>query len=308
MPVDNETYFINKLVASGITLGLGDDAVVFAEDLNPFYSCTHKARLPRDISSPVYAMDMFWEGVHFKQGWLSFRQISKKAFLVNISDIIAMNANPRYALIGICLPKDISKNLINEIISGIVEICKEFKIKIIGGDTIGSNTIGFAITIIGEAKKNVLFREGAKIGDLILHTGQLGGSHQELIRLLRWGNFSDPRQVKFIRTKKSRFYEPILQKENFIYEMAKFAHLGMDISDGVTQELNRLCKLNQLYFKLFNPQKFQYKSGEEYEMLFCVAPKNFCKAKNLAKKYRVILNCIGKVTRGKNAYKVKSWH
>lgn len=307
MPIDNETYFIDKLIMSGITLGIGDDAVVFTKRSNSFYQRTPSACLPQNFSSLVYAMDMFWEGIHFKQDWLSPQQISKKAFLVNISDIIAMNADPKYALLGICLPKNISKIFINKLIEGMVEICKNFRIKIIGGDTIGGDRIGLAITLIGEARKNILFREKAKVGDLIFHTGQLGGSHKELLRLLRYSKFNTTKQVDFTQTKKSRFYEPILRKD-FIRDVAKFAHLGTDISDGVAQELNRLCKLNRLCFKLFCPQDFRHKSAEEYEMLFCISSKDAQKVKILAKKHRIILNCIGRVTRGKNAYKVKSWH
>ncbi|PAF54277.1 hypothetical protein BKH42_01890 [Helicobacter sp. 13S00482-2] len=295
--MDKESYFIRKLVESKITQGIGDDAVVFSNrPLN-----LHRGKgfcLPSDISSPVYAMDMFWEGVHFKKGWFSNYEISKKAFLINISDILAMNAIPKYALLGISIPKDASKTLLDDLLAGIKKVCTEFNIKIIGGDTICGKELGMAISMIGEARLRPLFRIGAKIGDLIIHTGKVGGSHAELKTLLKTG-------MKI--NKKSRFYEPIL-RTNFIYAISRFAHLGIDISDGINAELNRLSKIHQLYFKLKNSYDKNFQSGEEYEMLFCISPKDYLRVKKLASIHRVNVSCIGKVSRGKNAYRCMCWH
>lgn len=295
--MDRESYFIKKLISSPIARGIGDDGVVFSK--NP--AQLHKGRgacIFNDIKSPVYAMDLFWEGVHFKREWLSATQIAKKAFLVNISDILAMNAIPKYALLGISLPKNLSKSFIDDFISGIIGVCQEFKIHIVGGDTICGKELGIAITMIGEINTKGLFRIGAKIGDLIVHTGKIGGSYTELKKLLRTNQ---------VGNKKSRFYEPILRAK-FIYAMSRFAHLGMDISDGINAELNRLSILNNLCFKLKNPYDKSYQSGEEYEMLFCISPKDYPHAQKLAHLHRVDLTCIGKVVRGKNSYRAKLWH
>lgn len=295
--MDRESYFIRKLTNSSVACGIGDDGVVFSK--NPLN--LHRGRevcIFNDIKSPVYAMDLFWEGVHFKREWLSATQIAKKAFLVNISDILAMNATPKYALLGISLPKNISKSFIDDFISGIVQICEEFKIQVVGGDTICGKDLGVAITMIGEICTRGLFRVGAKIGDLIIHTGKIGGSYAELKRLLRSDQVSN---------KKSRFYEPTLRTK-FIYAMSRFAHLGIDISDGINNELNRLSILNNLCFKLKNPYEKSYQSGEEYEMLFCISPKDYLHAQKLAHLHRVDLACIGRVVRGKNSYRARSWH
>lgn len=295
--MDKESYFIKKLIQSGVTAGIGDDGVVFSN--NPLH--LHRGRgiaLPNTIKSPVYAMDLFWEGVHFKKEWFSPAQLAKKAFLVNISDILAMNATPKYALLGISLPRNISKTFIDNLISGITSVCEEFGLCIIGGDTICGNNLGIAITMIGEIGTRGLFRVGAKVGDLIVHTGKIGGSYAELKKLLKGQGVSD---------KKSRFYEPIL-KAKFIYAMSRFAHLGMDISDGINAEVNRLSTLNNLCFKLKNPYDKNYQSGEEYEMLFCISPKDYFRAQKIAHLYRTHITCIGKVVRGKNSYNATSWH
>ncbi|MDO7253482.1 thiamine-phosphate kinase [Helicobacter cappadocius] len=295
--MDKESYFLQKLIDTGITKGIGDDAVVFSN--NPI--SLHKGRglcLPNDIASPVYAMDMFWEGVHFKKEWFSAREIAQKAFLINISDILAMNAIPKYALLGVCIPKDATKDFIDDFIFGIKKVCNEFCIKIIGGDTICGREFGISISMIGQIRSKPLFRVGAKIGDLIIHTGRVGGSYAELKKLLSTGARWD---------KKSRFYEPILRLD-FIYAIARFAHLGIDISDGINAELNRLSKINKLFFKLKNPHDKIYQSGEEYEMLFCISPKDYLHTKKIANLYRVSISCIGRVVRGKNSYRTILWH
>lgn len=295
--MDRESYFIRKLLNSSIARGIGDDGVVFSKNPLQLYK-GRGACIFNDIKSPVYAMDLFWEGVHFKREWLSATQIAKKAFLVNISDILAMNAIPKYALLGISLPKNISKSFIDDFVSGIIGVCQEFKIQIVGGDTICGKDLGIAITMIGQINTRGLFRVGAKIGDLIIHTGKIGGSYTELKKLLRTNQ---------VDNKKSRFYEPILRAK-FIYAMSRFAHLGMDISDGINAELNRLSVLNNLCFKLKNPYDKSYQSGEEYEMLFCISPKDYPHAQKLAHLHRVDIACIGRVVRGKNSYRAKLWH
>ncbi|PAF44329.1 hypothetical protein BJI48_03785 [Helicobacter sp. 11S02596-1] len=290
-----EAYFIQKLLESGVVSGVGDDAVIFSDNPNLRHRSGGSC-LPKDISSPVYAMDMFWEGTHFKKAWFSPREIGQKAFLVNVSDILAMNAIPKYALLGVSLPKNVSKDFIKELLCGMVAVCKKFHITIIGGDTIGGNALGVVVNMIGEARKNTLFRKGARRGDLIFHTGKLGGSYLALKRLLSGGKSN----------KKSRFTKPIL-RAGFIAEIARFAHMGMDISDGVYAECNRLSECNQLAFSLKNKKEI-YKSGEEYEMLFCVAPKERLRVMRIAKKHRVDVECMGKVLRGKSRYPAYAWH
>ena len=86
--MDREAKFIAKLQAQKITRFIGDDGAV--------------------VGRKIYAMDLFCEGVHFKIPHFSYYQIAQKALLVNISDILAMGAKPKYALLGISLGKYMS--------------------------------------------------------------------------------------------------------------------------------------------------------------------------------------------------------
>lgn len=136
------------------------------------------------IGERAYCTDLFVEGVHFRRGWLSLREIGAKAMLVNISDMIATNARAKYALLGFALPREIGTREIDELCAGVSETAREWGIRIIGGDTIGSDRIALSVSLIGKCKRPV-FRSGARVGDLIAHTGELGGVGRDLVLLLR---------------------------------------------------------------------------------------------------------------------------
>ena len=136
------------------------------------------------IGERAYCKDLFVEGVHFRRGWLSLREIGAKAMLVNISDMIATNARAKYALLGLALPREIGTREIDELCAGVSETAREWGIRIIGGDTIGSARIALSVSLIGKCKRPV-FRSGARVGDLIAHTGELGGVGRDLAVLLR---------------------------------------------------------------------------------------------------------------------------
>ena len=136
------------------------------------------------VGERAYCKDLFVEGVHFRRGWLSLREIGAKAMLVNISDMIATNARAKYALLGLALPREIGTREIDELCAGVSETAREWGIRIIGGDTISSDRIALSVSLIGKCKRPV-FRSGARVGDLIAHTGELGSVGRDLAVLLR---------------------------------------------------------------------------------------------------------------------------
>ncbi|WP_181881792.1 thiamine-phosphate kinase [Helicobacter sp. MIT 14-3879] len=267
--MDRETFFINKLIDSKITYKIGDDAVV--------------------IDKYVYAMDLFCEGVHFTKEHFSYYKIAKKAMLVNISDILAMGAKPIYALLGISFSEDMRLNDIKEFQRGIKEVCKEYKIKIIGGDTIKDNKLNIAITIIGETTTKTLFRNNLKAKEILFYTGNLGSVLKDMRYLYRGGSIP----------KSSKFLTPKLNA-NFVYEIARFTKCAMDISDGLYCELNRLSKLNNVKFSFF--RKINNKkalSGEEYELLLSISKKDIRRLMLTAKKHRVSITKLAITKRGR---------
>lgn len=232
----------------------------------------------------VFSKDLFVQNIHFKRSWLSLRQIAVKSMLVNISDAVAMNARPKYALLGLELPKEISISEIDELCGGFLDICKKFNIKIIGGDTISGDRISISVTIISKTKKAV-FRKGAKIGDFIAFTGNLGSVIKDFGILENGGKIDE----------NSKFITPDL-KSDFFYKAAKFTTSAMDISDGLSQDLSRLLEKNGAGIKfLKNLSKDELFSGEEYEILFTFAKKNRDKILKIAKKTATKITIFGEI-------------
>jgi thiamine-monophosphate kinase len=249
------------------------------------------------VDNIVYSNDAFFEDVHFKKNWFSLKQIARKAMLVNISDAIAMNAVPKYALLTVAIPKEYTKKDIKELSQGFLEVAEEYGIEIIGGDTISNIKLDISVTIISKTNDAKL-RSGIKKDDLICYTGDLGTCKKDLEKLLAGKKIS----------KKSKFYEPKL-KADFFYEVSKYVNATMDISDGLFFELERMSKQSKVGFKFFDDISPEIAcSGEEYELLFSFSPKNINKIEEIAKKHDVILNIFAKANKGKFRCDCKNHH
>ena len=240
------------------------------------------------IGEHVYSKDLFCEDIHFKLSWMSLKQIATKSMLVNISDAIAMNAKPKQALIGLVIPSCFSLSQIKELSSGFKEIASKYNIEIIGGDTTSGQKLMISITIISQTK-NPIYRNNMKKGDFIAYTGSLGESKKGLTTLLRGGQLNS----------KNRFITPSL-KADFFYEASKYVTAGLDVSDGLSKDLSRLCKssgnLGITFLKNFS--KCELCSGEEYEMLFSFHKKDLAKIKSLAQKHRTKITIFAKAKQG----------
>ncbi len=249
------------------------------------------------IGSYVYSMDAFFEDVHFKREWMSLKQIARKVMLVNISDAIVMNAIPKYALLSVAIPKEFSKEDLEELAKGFKNIAKKFGIKIIGGDTISNIKLDISVTIISKTKK-AIFRKGLNKDDFICYTGELGSCKKDLEALFRKEEIS----------KNSKFIKPKL-KADFFYEIAPYITTAMDISDGLFFELERLSKANKLGFKFFEKiDKEIGCSGEEYEILFSFSKDNKKTIETIAKKHNVNLNIFAKAINGNYKCDCKNHH
>ncbi len=249
------------------------------------------------IANFVYSKDLFCEDIHFKREWLSLEEIIEKSFLINISDAIVMNAKPKYALIGIKIPKEFSKRELEKINRAFLKVANRYNIEIIGGDTIAGDRLDISITLISYTKKPI-FRKGLKKGDLIAFTGELGESLKDLKRLFR-GKKID---------KNSKFRKPIL-RDNFFYQASKYITSALDISDGLYKDLSRVAKINRVGFKFLKtfPQRIAC-SGEEYEILFSFNKKNLAKIESIAKKNRLKITIFAEAKRGKFKNRCKENH
>jgi len=272
--MNNEDFFISLFENNNI---IGDDGAV--------------------IGSNVYSMDAFFENVHFKKEWMSLKQIAYKSMIVNISDAIVMNAVPKYALLSVAIPKDYSKKDMQDLAAGFNKAAKKFGIQIIGGDTISNEKLDISITVISKTK-NPIYRTGAKKGDIVCYTNELGSCKKDLQKLFDGKSIS----------KKSKFIKPKLNPD-FFYEASKYINCSLDISDGLGFELQRVSKASKVGFEFFeNISNDILSSGEEYEVLFTFNPKHEKKLLKIANKHKVKLNFIAKVIDGSYESNLKNHH
>jgi len=265
-----EDFFIKQFNSKYI----GDDGAVLSE----------KCKVKNE--KLIIASDSFFEDIHFKREWFSLDEISYKASLVNLSDMIAMNAKPKYAILNVAFPKSLTFKQIKLLTEGFKRAAKEYNYEIIGGDTIENEKIAISVTHIGYSKRPVLRK--AKINEYVAFTGDLGSVKEDLNILLRGGRVS----------KNSKFKKPVL-RDKFFYKVSKYITAACDISDGLFKELERIAKISNIGYKfLKNFNKKIGCSGEEYEILFTFPKKHLSIINNIAKLTRTKITVFAVTKRG----------
>ena len=271
--MDKEIFLIDQLQSEYI----GDDGAVIGE--------------------MVYSMDAFHEDVHFRRAWMTPRQIARKAMLINLSDAIAMNATPLYALVTVSLPKGFSQDEIRELTQSLESTAKEYGCEIIGGDTIGGDKLHLSITIISKSN-NPLLRKGLREGDLLAYTGRLGESKRDLDRLLNGEEIAED----------SKFYEPRLRRD-FIVKSRAYLRAGMDISDGLYCDTNKILDYNSLGFEpIIDTSDETGMSGEEYEMLVGISPENLERVMEVSRETKTTLTVFARVVENEGRFECQSHH
>ena len=159
-----------------LLVGLGDDAAV----IGPPEGQNGGRRL--NVCSQVLATDILVEGVHFSRRYMDLAEIGYKAVSVNVSDMAAMGAECVYALGNLGVPRDAENTEVSQLLDGVGEALKEFGADLIGGDTVRAPQWLLSFSMIGSIASQPLTRSGAKPGDAIWHSGELGlsqlGFHQ----------------------------------------------------------------------------------------------------------------------------------
>lgn len=294
-----------KINPDEVILGIGDDAAV--------------TRPPKD-KDLVFTTDMLVENSHFSLKTHTAKQIGKKAAVSNISDIAAMGATPKHLLISLAIPKDTTVEFIDDLYKGITEETDRYNINIIGGNITGSpsGALIINIVIIGETK-NEIRRSGARPGDAIMVTGDLGRSGAGLYYLQnrpkinkKTGNALEKGHLEPIhRLKESR----ILKKLGCITSMN-------DISDGLATEIREICEASDVGAIIYkenipiakatesllktigkDTKETALYGGEDYELLFTAAEKDTTKIiDTLKKETGTKTTIIGRITKDRHIY------
>ncbi len=235
--------------------------------------------------------DMLLEGTHFDLSSASLKQVGYKAMAVNLSDSAAMASKPVAAVASVGLPQGYGEEELKELYKGLAEAGDQFGCEIIGGDiTSWKKQSGLVINVamISEpTEKGSIKRSGAKIGDMICVTGFLGGS------------LESGRHLSFV---------PRVNEALKLVDIAKINSM-MDISDGLSCDLTRLCNaggvgaiikenslpISEAARRKQEPVNAALNDGEDFELLFTLSKKEFETLKN-SWNMDVPLTDIGEIT------------
>jgi thiamine-monophosphate kinase len=271
--------------------GIGDDAAV----------------LDFTDKKAVISTDLLIEGVHFDLAYMPLKHLGYKAVVVNVSDICAMNAKPTQITVSVAVSNRFPLEALEELFAGIALAAKAYKVDVIGGDTTSSQKgLILSITAIGEASADELvYRNGAKVNDLLVVSGDLGAAYMGLQVLEREKQVF---QVKPHSQPDLEAYSYLIERQlkpeartdvrTLLHALEINPNSMIDISDGLSSEILHLCKQSEVGCNLYedklplDPQlisvceEFQLDSttvaingGEDYELLFTVKMDDFDKLK-----------------------------
>lgn len=270
-------------------LGVGDDGAV----IDHFGKQT------------VLTNDLLIEGVHFDLMYTPLRHLGYKTVVVNVSDICAMNAVPTQIMLGLGLSNRLSVEALDEFYEGVYAACEQYGVDLIGGDTTTSQK-GFIIscTAAGEVSpEKYVKRSGAKKGDLLCVTGDLGGAFLGLTLLERERKIflENPKVQPDLEGEKyivGRILKPEARKDivDYLAEKEILPTSMIDVSDGLSSEILHICKQSEVGCVLYeekipiiddtrqaafkfnlDPTACALNGGEDYELLFTIHQDDYDK-------------------------------
>ena len=277
-----------------VLAGIGDDCAVL--------------RLARHSGKPIDTLvttDFSLEGVHFRRDWHSPESVGHRCLARGLSDIAAMGGEPLAAFLSLALPRGLPQSWVDRFAGGLLALAEKYAVILAGGDTAQSpNGILADIVVLGTVPKGkALLRSGARPGDRIYVSGELGGSAATLRQMQK-----NPRRKLNPRDYPRHFFpEPRIELGRILREK-DLASAMIDTSDGLSTDLSHICQESGVGAELQaeaiprasvgKPARevdlqFALHGGEDYELLF-TAPRGQRVPSRIA---GIPITHIGQITR-----------
>ena len=246
------------------------------------------------------ASDMLVSGRHFK-GWADPADVGYKAVAVNVSDVAAMGGTPRFVLVSGAAP---DPETALGVFEGVAEACGEFGVYPLGGDTTSADALTVDVAILGEIETSPVLRSGARMGDLLAVTGELGASAAGLLALEEGRDGFERLKARHLRPR------PRVEAGRAAARLGVGAMI--DLSDGLASDVRHVCERSGVGCRVDldllpvsddtrelatslgrDPGVLAATGGEDYELLVS-APEHLLKA--LAETAGVPVAVVGEVT------------
>jgi thiamine-phosphate kinase len=227
--------------------------------------------------------DTLLEGRHFL-GSYPMSAVGWKGVSACVSDLIANGGKPLYLLVTLLLP-DVELKKVDELYEGITRACEFYGVKLVGGNVVKSERLGIDLFGVGLAERFV-GRSGAKVGDGIFVSGTLGDSLAGLELILMEKRHYEDFELRLIE----RHLRPTARID-YVAHISKYANASMDISDGLSSDIQHMAKRSGLRFSIQkeklplsrelleyakrhrkDPYSYALRGGEDYQLLFTHPP------------------------------------
>lgn len=279
-----------KVKRKDVELGIGDDCAVLA---------------PIENQNIVVTTDTLVAGVHFPFE-TSPRAIGHKAVAVNLSDIAAMGAKPSWLSLALTLP-DVDEAWLNEFCEGVFELCEFYNVELIGGDTT-QGPLSITITAQGLTPEgSYLSRSGAKAGDWLYVTGELGDAALALQQITGKVDI-EPQFTNIIRNKLDYPKPRVLAGQT----LREYASAAIDLSDGLIADLGHICQASNVGANVVldalplstimrdsllseDAIALALSGGDDYELLFTVSEDNKVGMETAMSHAGTPVTCIGQL-------------
>ncbi len=258
--------------------------------------------------------DCLVEGTHFQRRWISGAELGLRAFRVSASDLTAMGATPRVALLSLEVPRGTHQSYLRSILEGFRAACRTERTDLVGGNLAASATLGLTVFLLGISPYRPVQRDQGRAGDVLLVSGTLGDAAGGLALLRRHS------RRKLTRPWEKTLVERWLRPPNRSKLAQALARCGaarsmIDVSDGLLQDLGHICRgsgvgavietaklpISRALRRAFGAGAVDYalRGGEDYELLFSTPPRMLPEVLAMARDAGCRVTQIGRLERRK---------